>query len=254
MQNDSPLPTMPLSPVNFCTMLVFVFNFFLLLNFKGGQVDDKKEKKLGSADLECKERMPTPDIIYIPCPYPWKRTYCGSELVYDPAMCDSENDGGEQSGDEGAAAIKSEPVSPVKESSSLALEDADYVFVNRCVPKPEERGAQQEGSASSPDYKAISPAPAPVPPCDEVGMERVLSESFEVGRTGSDADERTGSVAVGSGYKTPDAYTVPDVKIKLERFSPRHGKAAVREDSVPLDEEPRKRVRFESPVAETCQA
>jgi len=216
--------------------------------------------------------MPTPDVIYIPCPYPWKRTYCGSELVYDPTMCDSENDCGEQSAGDAAGAIKSEPTSPVKEPASLVFDDADYVVVN---PEQGER-------ASSPDYSAGSPAPAPVPPCDEVGIERMPSESFEVGRTGSVADERpgsgsvadertgsvsvadertgsvsvgrTGSDAAGSGCKTPDAYTLPDVKIKLERFSPRKAKAAVREDSVPLDEEPRKRVRFESPVAETCQA
>jgi len=35
-------------------------------------------------DLHCDEKMPTTEAMKINVPYPYKKTYCGSELVYEP--------------------------------------------------------------------------------------------------------------------------------------------------------------------------
>lgn len=196
--------------------------------------------------------MPTPDIIYIPYPYPWKRTYCGSELVYDPSMCYSENDDGEQSGEEGAAVIKSEPVSQHNAGSTLPVEKDGYVFVARCGPEEDGRefyDMPKDAGVSSPGSRHNSPVPGDAVPTNVVRVERTLSQAVKVERTGSDEDERT-----DSGLKTPDPCVEPGGALKLERFSPCRTKTGVRDDSVPLDERPAKRVRFESPVPETCQA
>ena len=51
-------------------------------------------------DLMCHEQMP--DVMRIRTFYPYKRTYCGIELLYDPLDC-SDDDAGEtgKSGDAG---------------------------------------------------------------------------------------------------------------------------------------------------------
>ena len=75
--------------------------------------DEKKDERGGSADLECKESMPSPDVFRIPVRYPWKRTYCGSE-IYDTSISAaySNSPASEQSAEDGSGHDQEEPQSP----------------------------------------------------------------------------------------------------------------------------------------------
>ena len=83
---------------------------------------------------------------------------------------------------------------------------------------------------------------------------RTGSDSPKIGRTGSDSPKigRTGSDSP-SAIDGADKFTLPP-HVKLEQFSPPRAKTSVREDSVPPEEHPAKRVRFEEEDVDAATA
>ena len=87
--------------------------------------------------------------------------------------------------------------------------------------------------------------------------QRALTECADgktIGRTGSDSPKigRTGSDSP-SAIDGADKFTLPP-HVKLEQFSPPRAKTSVREDSVPPEEHPAKRVRFEEEDVDAATA
>ena len=83
---------------------------------------------------------------------------------------------------------------------------------------------------------------------------RTGSDSPKVGRTGSDSPKvgHTGSDSPAA-IDGADKFTLPP-SAKLEPFTPPRAKTSVREDSVPPEEHPAKRVRFEEEDVDAATA
>jgi hypothetical protein len=218
-----------------------VFLTFLLM-----QTKSQDEPRATTADLVCKERMPTPDaidcppspeIIRIPVVYPWKRTYCGSELVYSACVSSPESPVGEQS--PGGAAGEVEAASGTYLTPRAACDDeecekAEWVTVD----KNDQRSLTESVDAGS----------------DSAKIGRTGSDSPKIGRTGSDSPKfgRTGSAPDAAAEAADKFILLPDAK--LVPFSPPRTQTNVREDSVPPEENPAKRVRFEKEDADSHAA
>jgi hypothetical protein len=189
--------------------------------------------------------------------------------VYDPRMFCSENDDGEQSGDDAPGDIEAAGES-IKDGAREAQDavEHDYVMIKTYngrsgpVEDANDDDAAPGGkpvstfSVSSPDFRADDCCRS----CTVSSpIERTVSSAPGGGRTLSMAPEPEIKTLVAPAQEikteTADAYVAPAGGLKLERFSPPRTRTVAREDSVPPEESPCKRVRFQSePPPDACAA
>lgn len=169
-------------------------------------------------------------------------------MEYDPEMYSSHSNPrpSQQSAEDDAGLDQEQPESaeavPVDPKDEPV--DTSFVWVTPEDGK-EEPEIARTGSGSPAPSRSFSPT---YPPEDSFEVKRDLIGktcypykieevvSPKIGRTKSDRLTRTVS----------DDFTAPEGGLKLEPFSPRRDKAGVREDSVPVEEGPAKRLRSQS--------
>lgn len=226
-------------------------------------------------DVECKESMPSPEQMFIGIPFPYKKTYCGQELVFAPERAFSYLNPPlrEQNAEDGAGSPSKDPepgsprlvlvsaegdVGPSNESV-----DSSYVWVSSEVGSPKEPGVSYSSySPTSPSEHedGVLKSTKPVVGKTYYPIKTEETEEYEPTppvspdqRSQTDAKQgsppyhpipkdKSVSPRVGrtkgervGGFKSP-INGLP----KLERFSPPVGKSRVREDSEQSegDEEP----------------
>jgi len=216
--------------------------------------------------------MPSPVVFRIPIRYPYKRTYCGSLMEYDPELSDSHSSPppNEQNAEDGAGQDEKEPGSPGVVPAA-AVEDVEpyhpivasyepvspsYVWVAREDGK-EDKAIGRTGSASPIPAASTSPAHSPT----FADKKKLYGKTYypvktedgectpSASPTKTDRMKRSPSVSprIGRtkggrlGRNLSEAFSAPDGELKLEPFSPKRSKTDAREDSVSSDEGPAKR-------------
>ena len=218
--------------------------------------DENKDpqKDAGLARLICNESMPSmPEIMRIGMPYPYKKTYCGIELVYDP---DCVNDGvcGEEPADvkscecwnksDDASGRFSIPLDP-QLSPCYAIGGP----VRGKTLEPEERlwSIRRTGSSAGDDVVPDSQPGTPVEPYD------AGSVPVDAGGARMEIDSKPAPPVDAGVIPAPVDWNERDVfvmrssgsPIRLRRFSPI--KRAASEDPEPLSLPPPSKIARTGP-------